>query len=153
MSWIVVLFYCLMKYLFAKGFHYDCCKQKICGFEDLGPLGRTDRYANHALVFMVRGIKSNYKQAVAFYFTRDSISTKNLKQIIVDVINQLQEIGLNVVTTVCDQGSTNRSAIRELCEENRGQIPKEAMHTAEFVAMIDNLFDSLNGSQLHPSEG
>jgi hypothetical protein len=28
-----------------------------------------------------------------------------------------------------------------------------AMHTAEFVSFIDSLFDSLNGSQLHPSEG
>jgi sulfur transfer protein SufE len=27
------------------------------------------------------------------------------------------------------------------------------MHTAEFVSFIDSLFDSLNGSQLRPSEG
>jgi hypothetical protein len=37
-----------------------------------------------------------------------------LKEIIVEIIKQLQ-VGLNVVATVCDQGSTNRAAIKELC--------------------------------------
>ncbi|RZC05032.1 Tnp P element domain containing protein [Asbolus verrucosus] len=46
----------------CKGFHYGCCKQKICGFEDC--------YANHALVFIVRGIKRNYKQTVALFYKR-----------------------------------------------------------------------------------
>jgi hypothetical protein len=243
----------------CKGFHYETSKQRISGFEDLGSLGRTDRYANHALVFMVRGIRKNYKQTVAYYFTRDTVKTHQLKQIIVYIIKQLQEVGLNVVATVCDQGSTNRTAIKELCGENRdrpspfffvvdgkrictifdvphllkntrnalidcaiefsnkkhakfehiqaafnldqqtrtyrllpklkneyfnfkdsyvkmkvkvaaqqlshtvaaaietfadkGKLPIEAMHTAEFVSFIDSLFDSLNGSQLHPSEG
>jgi hypothetical protein len=208
---------------------------------------------------MVRGIRKNYKQTVAYYFTRDTVKTHQLKQIIVYIIKQLQEVGLNVVATVCDQGSTNRTAIKELCGENRdrpspfffvvdgkrictifdvphllkntrnalidcaiefsnkkhakfehiqaafnldqqtrtyrllpklkneyfnfkdsyvkmkvkvaaqqlshtvaaaietfadkGKLPIEAMHTAEFVSFIDSLFDSLNGSQLHPSEG
>jgi hypothetical protein len=36
---------------------------------------------------------------------------------------------------------------------DKGKLPIEAMHTAEFVSFIDSLFDSLNGSQLRPSEG
>jgi hypothetical protein len=102
----------------SKSFHYETCKQRICGFEDLGSLGRTDRCASHALVFMVRGVRRHYKEAVAYYFTRDTIKTQQLKEIIVDIIKQLQEVGLNGVATVCDQGSTNRAAIKELCGAN-----------------------------------
>jgi hypothetical protein len=43
-----------------------------------------------------------------------------LKEIIVEIIKQLQ-VGLNVVATVCDQGSTNRAAIKELCGANTGR--------------------------------
>jgi cobalamin biosynthesis Mg chelatase CobN len=99
-----------------------CCTlifDEVSLCKDLGSLRRTDRYANHALVFMVRGIRKNYKQTVAYYFTRDTVKTHQLKQIIVYIIKQLQEVGLNVVATVCDQGSTNRTAIKELCGENR----------------------------------
>jgi hypothetical protein len=103
----------------CKGFHYESFKQRIYEFEDLGSLGRTYPYANHALIFMVRGIRKNYKQTVAYYFTRDTVKTHQLKQIIVHIIKQLQEVGLNVVATVCDQVSTNRTAINELCGENR----------------------------------
>jgi uncharacterized OsmC-like protein len=67
---------------------------------------------------MVRGVRRHYKEAVAYYFTRDTIKTQQLKEIIVDIIKQLQEVGLNVVATVCDQGSTNRAAIKELCGAN-----------------------------------
>lgn len=35
-----------------------------------------------------------------------------------------------------------------------GQVfPKEAMHTAEFVELMDKFFDSVNGSTLHPDRG
>ncbi|KAJ3640443.1 hypothetical protein Zmor_003738 [Zophobas morio] len=68
---------------------------------------------------MVRGIKKNYKQTVAYYFTRDTIKTHSLKQIIVEVIKQLQEIGLNVMATVCDQGTTNKAALKKLCALNQ----------------------------------
>jgi 4-hydroxy-3-methylbut-2-enyl diphosphate reductase IspH len=51
-----------------------------------------------------------------YYFRRDTIKTQQLKEIIVDIIKQLQELGLNVAATVCDQGSTNRAAIKELCD-------------------------------------
>ena len=33
------------------------------------------------------------------------------------MIEKLQEIGLKIVSTVCDQGPTNRAAVKELCAE------------------------------------
>ena len=46
----------------SSGFQYEPVKQRICGFEDRGKLGRNDSSANHPLVFMIRGIKRQYKQ-------------------------------------------------------------------------------------------
>ena len=44
--------------------------------------------------------------------------------IIKEIIGQLQAVGLNVVATVCDQGSTNQSALTKLCSEpNEKQGP------------------------------
>jgi hypothetical protein len=52
----------------CKGFHYKSSKQRISGFEDLGSLGRTNRYANHALVFMVRGIRKKMQANCSLVF-------------------------------------------------------------------------------------
>lgn len=243
----------------SSGFYYENHKQRICGFEDLGTLGRTNKCANHALVFMLRGVCKNYKQVVAYYFTHNTISAFSLKKLIVEVIQNLQNIGLHVVATVCDQGPTNRHALSSLCSDNKdkptsyhfvvngesiciifdvphllkntrnallkysiqfekdkcakfeyiqsafqldqhkrtfrqltklkseyfnfkdsflkmkvkvaaaqlshtvaasietffvsGDLPAESLHTAEFVAMVDCLFDSLNGSNPCPQDG
>jgi hypothetical protein len=47
---------------------FDC----IEGFEDLGRQRWTCNIANHALVFMVRGLRRKWKQSVAYYFSRGS---------------------------------------------------------------------------------
>jgi len=102
----------------SAGLHYETKAQKICGFEDMGSFGRTKDPANHVLMFMIRGIKKSYKMPIAFYFTKTTIKSEILKQLIVNIITRLQEVGLNIVATVCDQGTTNQKALRLLTEEN-----------------------------------
>ena len=106
----------------SSGFFYDANKDKAFGYEDLGHLGRTSRHANHALVFMLRGMRKTWKQVVAYYLTSATISVANLKNIITLIINQTLEAGFNVMATVCDQGSTNRAALNELCWENSSRF-------------------------------
>ncbi|XP_049948119.1 uncharacterized protein LOC126456407 [Schistocerca serialis cubense] len=101
----------------TRGLYYNASKQEISGFQDLGHLGKSNIHANHALVFMVRGIHKSWKQVVAYYFTHNSVSSITLKSLITYVIKQLQEIGLKVVHIVCDQGETNQGALKELCCE------------------------------------
>lgn len=45
--------------------------------------------------------------------------TITLKQLIINVMSAVQDIGLQVVTTVCDQESTNTTALASLCADNR----------------------------------
>ena len=62
----------------CSGLYYERHKQKVCGFEDLGPLGTTSNCANHVLVFMIRDVRKNFKMPVAYYFTKDTIKSQTL---------------------------------------------------------------------------
>ncbi|EFA13306.2 hypothetical protein TcasGA2_TC001484 [Tribolium castaneum] len=108
----------------CQGFHYERAKQYISGYEDMGSLGRTNKAANHALVFMIRRLRLQWKQVIAYYFTANTVSANNLKFLIEEIISQLQNIGLTVVATVCDQGTTNVSALNQLCAK---QHPRQGL--------------------------
>jgi hypothetical protein len=52
----------------CQGFHYECVQQYISGFEDVCHLGRTHK-ATRYLVFMVPGVRKEWEQVIAYYFT------------------------------------------------------------------------------------
>lgn len=93
--------------------NYNSKLDQIIDFEDDGEI-RNPIFADHALVFMVKGILRNWKQPLAFTFCHATTKTPTLTKLIQRVIRSLCEIGLKVVTTVCDQGATNRCAINLL---------------------------------------
>ncbi|RVE48289.1 hypothetical protein evm_007040 [Chilo suppressalis] len=94
--------------------HYDRVNDKLKGFTDFD----NNQIADHVLVFMIKGVKANYKQPVAYYFT-NSINKWILKNLIAEVIKKLQETGLTVLCTVCDQGAANVGAINELIQDSK----------------------------------
>lgn len=124
----------------SAGLFYETKPQRICGFENMGTLGNSSNPANHALVFMIRGLKRNFKMPVAFYFINATVKANILKQLIVELIIKLQEIGLIVVATVCDQGPTNRSAIKLLTEQYCDTRPSPyhfVINSAPIVTIFD----------------
>lgn len=46
---------------------YDISRDRIAGMEDFGGTGRTKHIANHASVFMVRGLFESWKQPFGFF--------------------------------------------------------------------------------------
>ena len=60
----------------------DC----IGGLEDLGSHGRTSIIANHALVFMICGLRTKWKQPVAFYLIRGSTKGEMLVYFLMEVL-------------------------------------------------------------------
>ncbi|KAG8180572.1 hypothetical protein JTE90_018191 [Oedothorax gibbosus] len=64
--------------------------------------------ASHALVFMARGIKKNWKQVLGYFFTSKGAS-KNVDTVkwVTQSIDILKGCNLKVITTVCDQGPAN----------------------------------------------
>lgn len=77
------------------------------GFQDLGELGRKDEFANFALVFMLRGVTHAWKQPIAYVLSHGNVRHTDLTQLILQVLDSLQSIGLEVRYMVCDMGSSN----------------------------------------------
>jgi len=84
------------------------------GFEDLGSKGRMCNIANHALLFMDRGLHRKWKQPVAYYLSCGSTKAEMLVQFLKEVLDACQNVGLHVVATVCDMGTNNVKAMKLL---------------------------------------
>ncbi|XP_026476046.1 uncharacterized protein LOC113381310 [Ctenocephalides felis] len=82
------------------------------GFEELA-----NGFADHALVFMIKGLKNKWKWPVAFYFSDGGVNNFNLKCCIEEVVKKLLSIDLKIVATVCNQYPANRKAVSMLINE------------------------------------
>jgi len=70
----------------SSGLQYNAFADQIDGFVNSGYY-KSQELADHALVFMVRGIKKKFKQPVAFSFCQGS--TKQF-----ELVRQLKEVSL-----------------------------------------------------------
>ena len=112
---------CLIKIACVVSCLTRCQSESICisirgltVFEDLGRHGSTSNIANHALVFMLRGLCKRWKQPVAYYLTRGSIRGEMPVNFLEEVLDACHNAGLVVVATVCDMGANNVKAIKRL---------------------------------------
>jgi len=85
---------------------YDCNE----GFEDLGR-NRMCTFTNHALLFMVRDLHQKWKQPVVYYLSRGSTEAEMLVQLLNEILDACQNVGLHVVATVCDMGTNGVKAL------------------------------------------
>lgn len=75
-------------------------------------------FADHVLVFMIKGVKNNFKQPIAYYFT-NSLTKLELKTILTTVLTHCFKHKLIVLNTVCDQSPVNVGAITEMVNESK----------------------------------
>ncbi|KOB72446.1 Uncharacterized protein OBRU01_12245 [Operophtera brumata] len=124
---------------------YNERRDKVNGFVTDGKETRFF-FANHAQLFMVRGLIKNYTVPVSFTFSSGATEGPELAKQIKEIITDLQNAGLKVLATVCDQGSNNRQAIKCLMNEargtylRRGESPKDnvfLVNDAEIVPLYD----------------
>ena len=94
--------------------HFNQKTGCIDGYEDLGRHGRTSNIANHALVFMLRGLRKRWKQPVAYYLTCGSTNGDMLVDFLKEVLGACHTVGLVVVATVCDMGANNIKALKKV---------------------------------------
>ena len=83
---------------------YDYKKDKIIGFEEFGNR-RTSNFADHILTFMIRGLLTNTKLPLSYYFCNAQTSYCQLMACIKENVKLLKDTGLQLVATVCDQGT------------------------------------------------
>lgn len=73
------------------------------GFEDLGSLGRRNKFGSHSLVIMIRELYKNRKFPYSYYFTGSRVKRNSLTLIIKECIEKLLKLGLVPTSMVCDQ--------------------------------------------------
>ncbi|KAJ8725324.1 hypothetical protein PYW08_003507 [Mythimna loreyi] len=130
----------------APGIIYNESSDQIIGFEDFGH-HRKRILADHALVFMIKGIKSKCKQPICFTFCKASTKSCELKKLLTEVIKQVNGTGLRVVATICDQAATNVRVVRELLKETKAKYLRMGMEYSSNAFEVESykifpLFDT-----------
>lgn len=74
-------------------------------------------YADHALVFMLRGAVFKWQQPVAYYFCQGATKSAELKEILRDVVLAVTECGLQPIALICDQGAAFQSTLKSFKED------------------------------------
>lgn len=110
----------------------------IFGFENFGNNQQNCKFSDHVLVFLLRGINRKWKQPVAYYFCQSTTKTPQLVNCIKEVVTAVQSTGLNILTTVCDQGGTNSAAIKFLKNETNTSCIKNGVENSYFGFTINN---------------
>ncbi|CAK1598210.1 unnamed protein product, partial [Parnassius mnemosyne] len=77
------------------------------------------KFADHALVVMLRGICASWRQPVAYYFCQGTTPAATLKHILKDMVKKVFESGLKPLAFICDQGATSQRALKDLQEETK----------------------------------
>ncbi|CAH0563801.1 unnamed protein product [Brassicogethes aeneus] len=138
--------------------NYDKTLDQILGFEYLvskNEHGPTP--ADSVFVFMLRGVAFNYKIPVAYYFTGDSFSASDLKDIIVILVKKLHEVGFKVVATVCDHSSTNKEAVSILTkshDNNHFVVNGERVYTIfDAPSLLKSTLESLMSGNIEYESG
>lgn len=99
---------------------------KVVGYVDLeSNWGRKNEVIDHVLVVLIHGLKKSGKQPIAFYFTKGTFTTVNLRLLIKGINIALKEIGLKNLATFCDQWVINSAAIRKLSTDPTIEKPRE----------------------------
>ena len=73
----------------------------------------TGTIANHAMVFMVRGLMTKCKQPVGYHLSCSTMDPSTMKTYLLECIGHLHSAGLTVKIIVCDQGANNRSLLHK----------------------------------------
>jgi len=97
-------FLCADEISLKPNLYYNITKDEIKGFNQSNSF-RTYEPAKYALVLMIRGIKYNWEQPIAYYLFSNNCSGLDLSCIIFSTIRQLRNININVRCLVTDQGS------------------------------------------------
>lgn len=90
----------------SQGFEHD--RSLDCLFGGTTLPESTENVANHALVFMIGGLNTRWKQVIAYHFTGRSTDGSLLKELIFHLIALCFEVSLRVLVVTSDMGNANR---------------------------------------------
>ncbi|XP_067634389.1 uncharacterized protein [Eurosta solidaginis] len=81
----------------------------IDGFVDLGNNRRKQQVADKCCFFMVKGITSHWKYVLSYYTVKNGLKAEELREILFENIQAVEDVGLSLKAVICDQAKTNVS--------------------------------------------
>lgn len=96
---------------------YNKHKDSVSGFVELQE--KKCKFADHALVFMLRGAVYRWQQPICFYYCEGATSAIELKNILKQLVDTVVNLGLKPIATICDQGTAFQSALNHIREETK----------------------------------
>ncbi|VEN38885.1 unnamed protein product, partial [Callosobruchus maculatus] len=119
------------------GLQYNPKDDCIDGIVDFGGNERTATFADHALVFMLKGVNKKWKQPICFTFCENATPTTHLVRLIKNVVRCVRQVGLHIVATISDQGTTNVAAINNLINDTRAYCLRNGIDNRYQGYLID----------------
>jgi len=97
---------------------------------------------------MVRGIRTKWKQAIAYFFTHNITETSLLSHIVTECIQKVYIIDLFVSCIVYDQGATNVATVKSLgCTESKPNFSVSGLpHVVHVVYDVPHLLKSVRNN-------
>ena len=108
----------------------------IDGFVDTG-YERKPQIANHATVWMLKGVHENWEQPILYSFCNGTAKWEDLVHTFKDIVKECNKFGIKIVASVCDQGATNVSAIKNLIEASKREAFRNGETLRHDVIVID----------------
>lgn len=113
--------------------------------------------ASYALVFMLAGVSTRWKQAVAYYFTNGQSDGAALKSIIIEIIKKAEELGLRLLSVTSDMGGGNQAMWKSFgilsgrhSKTNSSIIhPCDESRQIHFIADVPHLLKNIRTSLLN----
>ncbi|KAG0431605.1 hypothetical protein HPB47_021659 [Ixodes persulcatus] len=102
----------------TPGLDYDNSTKRIIGSptrQPASPASRKSALAMHALVFMLGGISSRWKQTVTYHFTGTSCNAKEVKDVCFDIMKEAEKFDIKVDVMISDMGGNNQ-ALWKACD-------------------------------------
>ncbi|CAG9827175.1 unnamed protein product, partial [Diabrotica balteata] len=96
---------CIDEMSIKSNLFFDTGRDEIVGLYDIGNGKKESIIAQNVLVIMVRGLYSNWKQQLAYFFINTTFEANHLLPIIKECISKLFQSGLYVNCLVTDMGS------------------------------------------------
>jgi len=107
----------------SAGLEYEPMGDQIIGFENFGKGSfseeRNTKFADHAIVFMLRGVTKNWKQPVMYFHVSSTCPAAQIANAISTIVKTAHKTGLKIVSTVCDGGATNAAKIKLLRQKKQ----------------------------------
>lgn len=107
---------------------YDKSKDSITGFEDW-KFRRQARFADHAIVFMLRGINSGWKITIFHGFCDGATSQADITRCLEILVPKVEHAGFHIVATVCDQFSINLAVLKKFINKRDARLGNSAQNS------------------------